>query len=650
MRKTFLAATLAAFTLLFSMNLFAVQVTIDPGEYAGQWHITTITSSASNGPQTVDLDPGTYNIDVAGAHARFTFHVSESGVVTSNNADAAEGRQNILTFNNTLLTVNPVGYSGKWRINRVTSDLTGLQEVVVVPGLGYSMIVAGESYYGAGITFHVAGDGVVTLDNADSAVGGPNTLAFKNTSLSVDPLNYSGSWNLSRVNPSRSTGPQQGIIVVPGVKYSMRIGGASSSKSTLKFHVAGDGVVTSDNTDAAVGGPNTLIFNNTSLTVDPVDYSGSWYLMLVAPYLTGLQESIIVVPGLGYNMVIGSRSMTFRVAGDGVVTSDNADAAVGKLNQLTFNNAQISVSPIDYTGVWDIKGVTSYSSVDGWVYNRKTGDHSVILVPGLGYQFEDFTGGNRATIAIAEPCAVSPNVLTFPSGDISFSCGEPDSDNDGTPDSSDNCTNDANSDQKDTDGDNVGDVCDSDIDGDTVENDYDNCPLDSNTDQADNDWDQIGNVCDDDADNDSVPDTEDNCPLSANIGQEDNDSDDLGDVCDPDDDNDNVWDENDNCPLTANTVQEDYNGNGEGNVCDGDIDGDNVSNANDQCMNTASNTAINSSGCNAAQFIELSCDRTSFANHGRYVSCVAKAANDAVNDGLLPKNKKSDYIKQAAKK
>jgi len=733
MRKTLLAATLATFTLLFSMSLLAVQVTIDPGEYAGQWQIETTASSRVNGRQIVDLDSGTHTIKLVGLDpSRLTFHVSENGVVTSDNVDAAVGGQSTLTFNNTLLTVDPgdyngswyiyqvtrhltgqqqdiivvpglgysmvvggggyyasrilfhvaadgvvtsgntaaavggkntltfkntsltvdpVDYSGKWRIHRVTPYLKGLQEVIVVPGLNNSMIVAGESYYGAGINFRVTGDGVVTLDNADSAVGGQDTLTFKNTSLTVNPRDYSGKWYMPRVTPWLK-GLQQSIIVVPGVKYSMLVGGAGHSKGKVYFHVAADEVVTSYNADAAVGGPNTLTFNNTPLTVDPVNYSGSWYLMGVAPYLTGLQQGIVVVPGLGYNMVVGSRSMTFRVAGDGVVTSDNADAAVGGLNQLTFNNAQISVSPIDFTGAWNIKGVTSFSVPGSYFYSPKTGTHSVILVPGLAYYVEDFTSGNHAsaTIAIANPCAVTPNEITFSSGKISLSCGEIDSDNDGTPDTSDNCPNVPNSDQKDTDGDNIGDVCDSDIDGDTVENAYDNCPLDSNSDQADNDWDQIGNVCDDDADGDSVPDTEDNCPLLTNIDQADNDADGSGDVCDLDDDNDTFWDDNDNCPLTSNIDQADYDGNGEGNACDGDIDGDNVNNANDLCMNTASNTAINGSGCNAAQFIELSCDRTSFANHGRYVSCVAKAANDAVNDGLLLEDKKSGFIKQAAKK
>ena len=53
-----------------------------------------------------------------------------------------------------------------------------------------------------------------------------------------------------------------------------------------------------------------------------------------------------------------------------------------------------------------------------------------------------------------------------------------------------------NQDQTDTDGDSTGDACDPDIDNDGVPNATDNCPYIGNPDQLDTDEDGIGDECD----------------------------------------------------------------------------------------------------------------------------------------------------------
>ncbi|MDX6651331.1 MAG: type transport system ATP-binding protein [Solirubrobacterales bacterium] len=74
-------------------------------------------------------------------------------------------------------------------------------------------------------------------------------------------------------------------------------------------------------------------------------------------------------------------------------------------------------------------------------------------------------------------------------------------------------------------------------DGDGWPDSIDNCPSTANADQIDSDGDGVGNACDsqdDDSDNDSVPDSADNCPTVANAFQTDGDGDGVGDACDPD--------------------------------------------------------------------------------------------------------------------
>jgi Thrombospondin type 3 repeat/Right handed beta helix region len=92
------------------------------------------------------------------------------------------------------------------------------------------------------------------------------------------------------------------------------------------------------------------------------------------------------------------------------------------------------------------------------------------------------------------------DVLSFPSSGGSTSS---DADNDGVPDSTDNCPNDYNPGQRDDDHDGVGNKCDDgsttppDTDGDGVPDSTDNCPNVYNPNQNDGDGDGVGNACED---------------------------------------------------------------------------------------------------------------------------------------------------------
>ncbi len=175
-----------------------------------------------------------------------------------------------------------------------------------------------------------------------------------------------------------------------------------------------------------------------------------------------------------------------------------------------------------------------------------------------------------------------------------------DVDDDGVPDSSDNCPFEANPGQEDRDGDGLGDVCDPDADGDGVDDATDNCdlpngpalgscvggdpslflePCSGDLDcggalscdraQTDANANGIGDACEDDLDRFG---SSDNCPGVFNEFQVDSDADGVGDLCD-------------NCPLDPNPDQRDGDGNGFGDVCDGgaDLDGDGWPNALDLC-------------------------------------------------------------------
>ncbi|MBU0550290.1 thrombospondin type 3 repeat-containing protein [Myxococcota bacterium] len=107
-------------------------------------------------------------------------------------------------------------------------------------------------------------------------------------------------------------------------------------------------------------------------------------------------------------------------------------------------------------------------------------------------------------------------------------CGDDLADEDGICQSEDNCPNDANPDQADEDGDQIGDACDA-------------CPSVHDPNQRDSDGDGRGDLCDvcprvadplqADLDGDGVGDACDNCPAQPNPDQADEDGDGVGDAC-----------------------------------------------------------------------------------------------------------------------
>ncbi|WP_299156376.1 thrombospondin type 3 repeat-containing protein [uncultured Tenacibaculum sp.] len=210
-----------------------------------------------------------------------------------------------------------------------------------------------------------------------------------------------------------------------------------------------------------------------------------------------------------------------------------------------------------------------------------------------------------------------------------------DTDGDGIMDNVDNCVSIANADQADADGNGIGDAC-QDTDGDGVKDNVDNCPTVANADQKDTDGNGVGDACQD-TDGDGILDINDNCPTVANADQKDTDGNGVGDVC-QDTDGDGVIDDVDNCPTNSNADQKDTDGNGVGDACQ-DTDGDGVMDDVDNCINTknAGQEDGNNDGVGDV------CD-TSYLNPDNIsIETISETCVDQ-NDGKITVNVKQTFV------
>jgi Thrombospondin type 3 repeat len=620
-----------------NITFLTTPVYFDLGEYDSYFNMTDVYLLWES--QTRHMVKGIDYIIRVGAARSLSFSINGDGTIINNSPISLIINGDSIMYKTSPVTINTNGYSGMYivfgaMLNYAMTDKT----IHLIHGINYNFVIATKA-----ISIELNDSGDEILSSSSSITINGTDISLNTIPVQFDPQLYGGSWRLTRATENHfNYGPLNFNLVV-GITYEMII---ANSNNTTMISVGDDGSLSGIGSDSFYYMDTTLVFRNSPIIIDNNNYSGGWAFSYVQSGYNQEPMEFILVPDQRYNIwPLFHVSTFFNVDSDGTVAQYNENIYTGEGSTLQFNTATITFNTSSESTRWSLNG--SYLGV-------YTGSQELTLLLGINYSLTNRTNPvtNTESISLMAPCAVVPGSITVGEELFSFSCELPnlDVDGDGIPDESDNCPEISNPDQLDSDIDYIGDLCDNDMDGDTINNEIDNCPLFPNENQSDLDADGEGDACDNDTDGDAVPDEEDNCILIPNTSQVDNDSDQMGDACDTDDDNDTIEDTVDNCPAVANTDQADFDQDGEGDSCDGDTDADGIANEYDICPETPTTTDVNSEGCNAYQYVALNCNPASFTIHGHYVSCVAHAANELADLGLISSKEKSRLVRAAAKK
>jgi uncharacterized protein (TIGR03382 family) len=216
---------------------------------------------------------------------------------------------------------------------------------------------------------------------------------------------------------------------------------------------------------------------------------------MTCPEVGALLKSLGAVEGMNFD---GGGSSAMYVQGLGVVNhpSDGAERVVGNHLALfaRLPGTVGTVKGVVYEApdlTKRLAGATVKLSNGAQDVTDSTGAYALVVAPGT-YTVTASAPGHTATglsRAVAANATVVVNLGLPKSAAADF-------DADGVPDATDNCDSVKNADQRDTNGDGVGDACSADDDGDGVADEDDNCPLVKNADQADGDGDGLGDACD----------------------------------------------------------------------------------------------------------------------------------------------------------
>jgi UDP-3-O-[3-hydroxymyristoyl] glucosamine N-acyltransferase len=477
-----------------------------------------------------------------------------------------------------------------------TSATLGFPEWVAVSGTD---VYVGDRAGASGPTKLRVIEGIATepaiIDTFANGLGGPRGLLSDSAGNLYVSVAVSGGFQVLRIAPD---GTQTSLASLPNRVADLAFDTSGNLYATLQTRAVrlnNDGT----STDVATGitEPSGIAFDaNNNLYISRATLSGQTVYRVSSADIAAIDDPgydaattaiALAPPGSSFPIGGALRDLFYdQVSGLILVSSQqngiwSLDPITGAVVQLTAgsslgvtadaegnvfyagfaNQAVFSIDASEVTNpARDISNVTVVAGTVG--VPGSSGDGGPATAATLGLPEWIAVSGSDVYVAERGPGnAPSTTTIRVIQGAAVAPPPDLDADNDGVPDTADNCPATFNTDQADLDGDDVGDVCDPDIDGDGVDNSADVFPNDP-SESADTDMDGVGDNGDAfpndptetvDSDLDGVGDNGDAFP---------NDPNESSDI-----DMDGVGDNGDNCPIVPNADQTDINADGFGDAC-----------------------------------------------------------------------------------
>lgn len=270
------------------------KLTVDPGNYKGKWSIVGVDADYT-GEQEVLITDNKTEIVIGFTGSFFLNYNYESKSFEVENEISAQFIDRKLNFNNETIKINPQDFLGDWLISGVSSYTQGPKDIVLIPGIHYSVNIGiTEASFILNVNKQIEAQPFFALED------GIGEVKFKNVYVKVNPQQIKGNWQISRLTSVLNG--EHIVALVPNNKFLVYVGGGNGALFTIEYQ---NGKLLSSNSTATTVFENELLFNAKKININTSNDTGWSFVGLGGePIESGIgSKEIYLMPGISYSFI-----------------------------------------------------------------------------------------------------------------------------------------------------------------------------------------------------------------------------------------------------------------------------------------------------------------------------------------------------------